>query len=169
MNEPAKSEDLIVRRIEQGTVIDHITHGQGLRVLEFLGILDDLQKWGIITLLMGVESVKEAKGVKDIVKVANRLLTSEEISLVALIAPNTTINSIENFKVVNKYQVRLPDKFQGTEGITCPNPQCITNHEERALSEFEVESRDSPAKVRCIFCERLFFPEQVVTPRKRRE
>lgn len=169
MNGPAKSEDLIVRRIEQGTVIDHITHGQGLRVLEFLGILDDLQKWGIVTLVMGVESLKETKGIKDIVKVANRILTPEEISLVALIAPNTTINSIEDYEVVNKYQVRLPDKFRGTEGVSCPNPQCVTNHEESVLSEFQVESRESPAKVRCTFCERLFSPEQVVTPRKRKE
>ncbi|MFW9913984.1 MAG: aspartate carbamoyltransferase regulatory subunit [Candidatus Thorarchaeota archaeon] len=169
MNEPAKSEDLVVRRIEQGTVIDHITHGQGLRVLEFLGILDDPQKWGQVALVMGVESLKEVKRAKDIVKVANRILTPEEISLVALIAPNTTINSIENYKVVNKYQVRLPDKFQGTEGITCPNPLCVTNHEEGVLSEFQVESRESPAKVRCSFCERLFSPEQLVNPRKRKE
>lgn len=167
MIEPEKSEDLVVRRIERGTVIDHISHGQGLRVLEFLGILDDLKK-GIVALVMGVESPKE-KGIKDIVKVANRLLSPEEISLVALISPWATINSIENYKVVNKYQVKLPETFRGIEGIACPNPNCVTNYEDSVASEFRVESWDSPARVRCVYCERLFSPEQVVIPRKRKD
>ncbi|MFX0115238.1 MAG: aspartate carbamoyltransferase regulatory subunit, partial [Candidatus Hodarchaeota archaeon] len=101
--------------------------------------------------------------------VANRLLTPEEISLVALISPNATINSIENYKVVDKYPVKLPETFRGIEGIACPNPNCVTNHEDSVPAEFHLENRGTRPGVRCVYCERHFSPDQVVTPRKRKD
>ena len=172
MTKSAKS-DLVVRRIEKGTVIDHIASSQGLRILEFLGVLDDFKKWGVMTgvpspryaLVTGVPSPKRG-GVKDIVKVANRLLTPEEISLVALISPEATINVIENYKLVQKYKVELPETFKGIKGISCPNPNCVTNFETSVPSEFKVESREESASIRCVFCERVFLATQVITHKR---
>ncbi|MCS7103564.1 MAG: aspartate carbamoyltransferase regulatory subunit, partial [Candidatus Korarchaeum sp.] len=58
-------EELVVRRIANGTVIDHIHAGRSLRVLKLLGITGERE--GVVALVMNVPSGKLGK--KDIVKV----------------------------------------------------------------------------------------------------
>jgi len=59
------SEELLVSKIENGTVIDHIPAGRALTVLRILGISG---KEGLrVALVMNVESKKLGK--KDIVKI----------------------------------------------------------------------------------------------------
>jgi len=62
--------DLIVRRIKDGTVIDHIDSGKGLQVLEALDI--NAEKGDGITIALNVPSGKLKK--KDIIKVENKFL-----------------------------------------------------------------------------------------------
>ena len=65
-----QESDLIVRRIREGTVIDHIDEGRGLQVLHALGI--DGKDGSVITIALNVPSGKFKK--KDIIKVENRFL-----------------------------------------------------------------------------------------------
>ncbi len=162
---PDSKSDLVVRRIERGTVIDHILVGRGLRVLEFLGLHEDFEKWGIVALVMGVPSPKD-EGSKDIVKIEGYSLTPEETSLIALISPKATINVIEDYKICEKYQVSLPKAFRGMPGTICPNPNCVTNIETNALPEFTVESAKDVVHARCIYCERQFIAERVISPNR---
>jgi len=62
--------DLLVRRIKDGTVIDHIDQGKGLKVLEALEI--NGKEGNVITIALNVPSSKSKK--KDIIKVENRYL-----------------------------------------------------------------------------------------------
>ena len=101
---PVADSELLVRKIREGTVIDHIPAGRALAVLRILGITG---REGLrVAVVMNVESRK--LGRKDIVKVEGRLLKPHEVDVVALIAPTATINIIRDYKVIEKRKVRLP-------------------------------------------------------------
>ncbi len=70
-----QASDLTVRRIKDGTVIDHIDQGRGIKVLEALGI--DGKEGNVITIALNVPSGKSKK--KDIIKVENRYLEDDDI------------------------------------------------------------------------------------------
>jgi len=54
-----QESDLLVRRIKDGTVIDHIDQGKGLKVLEALEI--DGKEGNVITIALNVPSSKSKK------------------------------------------------------------------------------------------------------------
>ena len=141
-------EELIVSKIKDGTVIDHIKAGKGKKVLDFLRIDDKYPE--IVILLMNVSSKKISK--KDIVKVENKFLKQEEVDEIALIAPNATANVIKNYKVVDKLKIKLPKVVEGI--LKCPNPKCVSNMNEPLTTKFRVE-KEEPVTLRCFYCERL--------------
>ena len=82
--------ELRVSKIENGTVIDHISGGQALNVLAILGI--DGTSGEEVSVGMNVPS--DRLGRKDIVKVEGRELNQNEVDVLSLIAPAATINII---------------------------------------------------------------------------
>jgi len=149
------NEELRVRKIRNGTVIDHIKAGKGKKVLDILGIENGFPN--VTALLMNVPSKRVGK--KDIVKIENKALEKEEVDKIALIAPHATWNVIKDFKVSKKNRIELPDALEGI--LKCPNPKCVTNMNEPVKSRFKVEEKE-PVKLRCVFCERLFDLEDVL-------
>jgi aspartate carbamoyltransferase regulatory subunit len=149
------NEELKVKKIKDGTVIDHIKAGKGKKVLDILGVENGFSN--VTALLMNVPSKRIGK--KDIVKIENKTLKKEEVDKIALIAPNATWNVIKDFKVTNKSKIELPDTLEGI--IKCPNPKCVTNMGEPIKSIFKVEEKD-PVKLRCMYCERIFDLEDVL-------
>jgi aspartate carbamoyltransferase regulatory subunit len=145
-----------VRKIKNGTVIDHITTGQALNVLKIIGITTGFPR-ATVTVAMNVPSRKA--GAKDIVKVEGRELMADEVDKISLIAPHATINIIRDYKVVEKKKVSVPEIMGGF--IRCANPNCITNTEYTA-SKFAVEEKHHPIKLRCIYCERTMSEEEIV-------
>jgi len=140
-------KELLVRKIENGTVIDHIQAGYGLKVMEILNLVASNHT---AVVLLNIASKK--LGRKDIVKVENREITEDEDNKIALIAPEATINIIRNWKIVDKRRVTLPNLLDGV--VRCPNTNCISNSEP-VKSKLIVEKRN-PLKFRCYFCERVF-------------
>ncbi len=149
------AEEVKVRKIKDGTVIDHITSGEALNVLKILGIPKDYPKTPV-TVAMNVPSAKVES--KDIVKVEGRELKAEEVDKIALIAPRATINIIRGFKVVEKKKVSIPETIEGV--LRCANSNCVTHFEE-VRSRFVVEER-TPIKLRCYFCEKVMRGEEIV-------
>jgi aspartate carbamoyltransferase regulatory subunit len=151
-----KSKELVVRKIERGTVIDHIPVGQALNVIRLLGI-----KGGegyTVAVVMNVDSRKHGK--KDIVKVEGKELSAAEVNRIALVAPEATINVIQDFEVVKKTTVKLPDRLQGM--VRCTNPSCITNKpREPVTPTFRVLSR-SPLLLLCEYCGTRVLQEDVI-------
>ncbi len=138
-------KEMRVRRIEHGTVIDHITAGQALNVLRILGVSGTSS--AVVSIAMNVPS--GTIGSKDIVKVEDRELKEEEVDRISLIAPNATINIIRDFEVIEKYKVDLPEKLEGV--VKCSNPSCISNTNEPVISKFLVNKK--PVELRCIYCD----------------
>lgn len=141
-------EELKVSKIKNGTVIDHITAGMAPIVLRILGINQGCPDTVIVA--MNVKS--RQIGLKDMVKVENRVLAQEAVKKIALVAPQATVNIIKDYKVAQKLEVALPDELVGI--VRCPSRNCITNGSERVSSYFAVESQN-PLALRCRYCEVL--------------
>ena len=137
---------LKITPIKNGTVIDHITPGQALKVLHVLKIPETQSS--VVSVAM---NVKSRMGKKDIVKIENRELDTKEVDKIALIAPNATINIIRNFEVIEKHTVHPPKEIIGL--VTCSNPTCISNAREPVESRF-ILVEESPPKISCYYCER---------------
>ena len=82
---------LLVRRIKEGTVIDHILPGKAFNVLKTLDITG--KEGNIVTVALNVPSSKKDK--KDIIKVENKFLENVDTDKIALISPHATINIIK--------------------------------------------------------------------------
>ncbi len=145
--------DMKVRKIKNGTVIDHIPAGKSLSVLKIL----NLDKYNDTVLLaMNVPSKKMGK--KDILKIENKELKEEEVNKISLIAPEATINIIRDYNVVEKRKVEIPNIIEGI--IKCNNYNCITNYE-KVKTRFIVE-RKNPIRVRCYYCERVMYENEIL-------
>ena len=139
-------KELKIPLIKNGTVIDHITTGNAVKVLHILGI--PRSSSSIVSVAM---NVKSKFGLKDIVKVENRELDPHEVDKIALIAPKATINFIRDYDVAKKHKVKLPDEIVGI--VSCSNPTCVSNAKEPVKSRFRVIIKDPP-KIKCYYCER---------------
>lgn len=148
-------QELYVRKIKDGSVIDHITPGFALDVLKILGI--DGKDGEVVTAAMNVESKRQHH--KDIVKIQNRELKPGEVDKIALIAPNATINIIRNYDVASKKVVELPIVIRGI--LKCDNPSCISNSREPVDPQFRVDQRE-PIRLRCYFCGHIMEREDVL-------
>lgn len=144
-----------VKRIKDGTVIDHITGGQALNVLQIIGVRKEHPK-AVLTVAMNVTSKKV--GVKDIVKVEGRELKADEVDKISLISPESTINIIRDYEVREKKKVSLPKTLEGV--LVCDNPNCITNFE-KTNTIFAVEEK-GPIKIRCSYCERTMSEKEII-------
>jgi aspartate carbamoyltransferase regulatory subunit len=139
-------KELKIPLIKNGTVIDHITAGNAVKVLHILGI--PISTSSVVSVAM---NVKSKMGKKDIVKVENREIDPQEVDKIALIAPKATINIIRDYKVAKKHKVELPSEIIGI--VRCSNPTCVSNANEPVKSRFKVIDKDPP-KIKCYFCER---------------
>ena len=139
-------KELKIQPIKNGTVIDHITAGNAVKVLRILGIPKSSSS--TVSVAMNVNS---KYGKKDIVKVENRELDPYEVDKIALIAPKATINIIRDYEVAEKYKVKLPEEVIGI--VRCSNPTCVSNSREPVKSRFIVLKKD-PIQIKCYYCER---------------
>jgi aspartate carbamoyltransferase regulatory subunit len=140
-------KELIVSAIDSGTVIDHIPASKVMQVVRILG-LEDFDN----TILIGTNFHSDKLGKKGIIKVKGKYFKPEIINKIALVAPQATLTIIENYDVKDKTIVEVPEEIIGI--VQCPNPKCITNHEE-ITTEFSVESIKE-IKLKCHFCEKTF-------------
>lgn len=131
------ASQLLVRRIKDGTVIDHIEAGKALVVLRVIDITG--KDGNVITVALNVPSNKHIK--KDIVKIENRFLMKYETDKLALIAPRATINIIKDYKLVEKRKIQLPDSIVGI--FRCPNLKCISNSEEDIRSTLDIVDKQN--------------------------
>lgn len=149
------NQELYVRKIKDGTVIDHITSGYSLDVLKILGI--DGKDGEAVTAAMNVKSKMQT--LKDIVKIQNRELKPAEVDKIALIAPNATINIIRNYGVSSKKLVQLPSLIKGI--IKCDNSSCISNSREPVDPQFGVDQRE-PVRLSCYYCGHVMEREDIL-------
>lgn len=143
-----QESELMVRRIKEGTVLDHIDEGKGLQVLNALRI--DGKDGSLITIALNVPSGKFKK--KDIIKVENKFLKDDDTNKLAVIAPKATINIIKDYKLIEKRRVALPNEIDRI--FRCSNPDCITNSTEHIESVMDVIDKEGRI-LKCRYCSRV--------------
>ncbi|MDH3285865.1 MAG: aspartate carbamoyltransferase regulatory subunit [Acidobacteriota bacterium] len=141
-----------VAALERGTVIDHLNPGMALKALELIGV----PREGAA--LLGINLTSGKMGRKDILKLENVEISKEQIQKIAVLGPRATVCYIRDYEVVEKVQVSLPERIDSV--LRCPNPSCITNHDD-IVTCFDVEER-SPTIIRCHYCERRIAEDEFV-------
>ena len=154
MSQVGKAE-LYVKKIRNGTVIDHISAGYALDVLKILNVTG--KEANTVGVVINVPSKHIGK--KDIVKIEGGELKPEDVDKIALISPKATINIIHEYDVVEKKKVSLPRDITGI--IKCGNPVCISNSKEPVSSLFHVQEVE-PIRLRCHYCNRTMEKKDIL-------
>jgi len=146
-------KELKVSAIKDGTVIDHIPSGNLFKVISILGLDETSHQ---VTFGSNLESKQLGK--KAIIKVDGIFFKDHEINKIALVAPDAKLNIIENYQVVEKKVVTVPDFVK--EIAKCMNPKCITNNEAME-TKFEIVTK-KPVELKCLYCEKITDTKNLV-------
>jgi aspartate carbamoyltransferase regulatory subunit len=152
-NNGGKERELLVAALENGTVIDHIPPEHLFKVASLLE-LDKMAN----RITIGNNLMSKKMGSKGVIKISDKFFEEDEINRIALVAPNVGLNIIRDYKVVEKKDIRLPDKLVGI--VKCNNPKCISNNEPM-LSRFDVIDSEQ-VTLKCHYCERKINKENVL-------
>ena len=134
---------MIIGKIENGIVLDHIKAGAGMKLYKILG-LDSLDCQ--VALIKNAESQK--LGRKDIIKI-DRII-DVNLDAIGYIDAGITVNIIENGKLAKRTHIEPPE--ENTDVIKCKNPRCITTTEQELPHVFKLTDRENLV-YRCIYCE----------------
>lgn len=143
---------LLVSKIENGIVIDHIPSGKAFQVLKLLKVPVDARA----LIAQNVDS--QTLGTKDLIKIEGTYLTSNEMDIIAFVAPYSTLNIISDWQVKEKRKITLPDTLE--DAFNCPNTLCPTNATYGAPNtRFRVEkgTKIEETKLHCEYCGSITF------------
>ena len=117
-----KVRELQITALKNGIVIDHIPSEKVFAIVELL----NLKKYNeVVTVAINLKSTSLGK--KGIIKIEDKILDESELNKIALLSDHVTINIIENYKVVKKIKLAIPNEIVGL--MKCGNNKCISNHE----------------------------------------
>ena len=128
-----------------GTVIDHIPADKLFAVVNLLNIPKMKHN---VTIGNNLDSKKLGK--KGLIKIADRFFTDDEVNKISIVAPNVVLNTIRDYKVVEKREVKMPNEIHNL--IKCNNLNCITNNEPMP-THFYVANRETNT-LKCRYCEK---------------
>ncbi len=138
--------ELKVKALENGTVIDHINHNSLFKIIAILG-LDNLDT----EIFIGNNLESKKLGRKAIIKIANKFPSEDDLNKIAIIDSNVVINIIKDYEIVKKYNVTLPENISGF--VRCINPKCVTNFE-KIPTKFSVVRKNNNLELICKYCEK---------------
>lgn len=144
MNENNKHA-MQVSALCNGTVIDHIPADKLFAVVT---LLDIPAMKSNVTIGYNLDSKKIGK--KGLIKIADCFFTEDDLSKISVVAPNVVINTIRDYRVVEKRELKLPDELHDI--IKCNNLNCVTNNEPMA-THFYVSNREE-GTLKCRYCEK---------------
>ena len=140
-------EELLVKAIKDGTVIDHINAKNLFKIVSIL-MIENIDT-GIF---IGNNFESKKLGKKGIIKISDKFPSENDLNKIALIEPDAMINIIENYQVVKKYKVELPNNI--STFVKCINPKCITNFE-KVPTKFTVFQKEGKVELKCFYCEKI--------------
>ena len=138
---------LNVGRIEEGFVLDHIKAGKSMTIYHDLK-LDKLDC--CVAIIKNARSNKMGK--KDIIKVECPI-ENLDLDILGFIDHNITVNIIEDSKIVEKKELKLPSEIKNV--IRCHNPRCITSIEQGLDHVFVLTDPENEV-YRCKYCEEKY-------------
>jgi len=151
----SEEETMLVQKISDGTVIDHIAAGKALSVLRLLG---NPENRGVtVALVANVQSSKMGK--KDILKVEGVELSDEQVQKLALIAPLASVNIIRSYRVLQKKNAVPPKTLVGVLG--CKAATCVSVREKDSVSSIFTLVSSNPLVYQCKYCGRDLTGQEI--------
>ncbi len=149
-----KIRELQITALKNGIVIDHIPSEKVFEIVELLNLRGYKE---IVTVAANLKS--SSLGKKGIIKIEDRTLEEEELGKIALLTHDVTINIIENYKVVKKIKLAIPNEIVGL--MKCSNNKCISNHENIDTRFLKQSDGGNTIKYKCFYCERVIPEEEI--------
>lgn len=137
------NEGMVVSKLNNGIVIDHIKQGQGYKIFRQLG-LDTLED--VVVLMRNVPSRKMGK--KDLIKIETDMQIN--LDVLGLIDPSATVTYVKNGRSERKVRLSLPERVEGI--LRCKNPRCISNQEHIENVSFTLVDAENK-EYACEYCE----------------
>lgn len=134
---------VVINSIQKGIVIDHITAGLGIKILDLLNI--DTTK-NCVAFIMNAASGKYGR--KDVIKIEN--VVDIDFAALGLIDPKATVNIIEDHVIRQKVNLELPLKVKNI--IQCRNPRCVTSIEPEVTHFFHLVDHEN-REYQCEYCD----------------
>ena len=156
----SEGRELLIRAIKHGIVIDHIPSEKVFAIVEILKLKEYSER---ITVATNMPS--SSLGRKGIIKIEEKILEEKELNNISLLAPNVTINIIDNYEVVEKSKLDKLDKVVGL--MKCDNPKCISNHENietkfiRVEEDLNENNLEEKTKYKCFYCEKIILEDEI--------
>ena len=159
----SEGRELLIRAIRNGIVIDHIPSEKVFAIVEILKLKEYSER---ITVATNMPS--SSLGRKGIIKIEEKILEEKELNNIALLAPNVTINIIEDYKVIEKTKLDRLDKVIGL--MKCDNPKCISNHEnietkfiriKENSEKLDENNLEEKSKYKCFYCEKVILENEI--------
>jgi aspartate carbamoyltransferase regulatory subunit len=126
--------------IQNGIVIDHISAGKGMKLVNLLNLdREDVS----VAIIKNVHSQK--LGRKDIIKIDKDM--SVDLDVIGYVDPEATVNVIRDGVLADKKTIGRPSRLVNV--IRCKNPRCITSVEQELKHVFVLREDG----YRCIYCE----------------
>lgn len=135
----------VINSIEKGIVIDHITAGRGVKILDYLNV--DASR-GTVAFIMNATSKKYGR--KDVIKLEN--LDDIDLAALGLLDNQATVNIIENHQITRKIKLELPEKVANV--IKCKNPRCVTSVETNIPHIFHLVD-ETAKEYACEYCDEI--------------
>ena len=136
---------LNIDSINNGFVLDHIPAGRAMAIWHYLN-LDELDCQVAI-----IKNARSGKmGRKDIIKVEGSLDDIVDFDVLGFVDHNITIDIIKDGKLVEKREVKLPEKIVNV--LHCKNPRCITSIEQELDDVFILTDKKN-GLYSCQYCE----------------
>jgi aspartate carbamoyltransferase regulatory subunit len=146
----------IIGYIEKGIVIDHIPKGK---------------VWTIATKILGIDKLEEGEvsagdnyrseklpDKKGILKIEGITLSIEQLNYIALLSEVITVNFIENGKVKEKINLRIPSQLEGI--VVCANAGCISRDSYQEVTSKIFYDQETEF-FKCHYCNHSFKKDDV--------
>ena len=143
---------LQVEAICQGTVIDHIPAGQGVKILDRLHLLNSEAR-----ITVGFNLPSKARASKTLSRSKDGCLPNRR-PMNWHCSPPAHHHVIDDYRVVDKFTMAIPKTLRAA--FACPNSNCIT-HNEPVESYFYLHQKSHDIQLKCHYCEKSFSKEIV--------
>ncbi|MBY0379396.1 MAG: aspartate carbamoyltransferase regulatory subunit [Burkholderiales bacterium] len=138
--------------LTSGINLDHIPSGNAWYIIKILNLQNKENQIGV-----GLNLPSKKLGVKDLIKIENRVLSKDEIDAISLFCVGSTLSVIKDFQVVVKKTIDLPAMINNI--IVCPNKRCVSHqHVSKFISS---KNRQGKINLACHYCEQVFLLDDI--------
>ena len=140
-----------VSKIKKGIVLDHINRGEAFKIYKALK-LNEIED--TVVLMQNIPS--SSMGKKDLIKIETDF--DLDFTVLGLIAPDITVNYIEDGKRIKKFTMELPKAVEGV--LKCHNPRCVSNSERVIPGQVFYIYNKEKREFRCEYCDTICTYEE---------